>query len=246
MTLLPRPATADGLFLWVMHRFAEQFEHHAILKGGMALRLVDSPRSTTDIDYVFVPYASRKDVRARIEAVLAEIDGARIAVALHSRMMRIELRVDDAAIQIEVNVLPDCPSTPMATGGFARAQGQPSRIVRIMTLDCALAHKIAAWNERRLMRDLFDCYFLVARLGTQPDLAILDARLARIESRHPALRRRTTMTRSELAAELEVAARDLTQPALESELGPVLPPEELAGLSHRLRAAMTRLAETLA
>jgi len=38
---LDRPATRDGLFLWVMHRFAEIFENHAVLKGGMALRLVD-------------------------------------------------------------------------------------------------------------------------------------------------------------------------------------------------------------
>ncbi len=73
MTTLPRPATPDGLFLWVMHRFAEVFEDHAIIKGGMALRLMDCPRSTTDIDYVFVPYRSKNDVRARIESVLAEI-----------------------------------------------------------------------------------------------------------------------------------------------------------------------------
>ena len=43
---LDRPATRDGLFLWVMHRFAEVFENHAVLKGGMALRLVDCPRRT--------------------------------------------------------------------------------------------------------------------------------------------------------------------------------------------------------
>jgi hypothetical protein len=48
---LDRPATQDGLFLWVMHRFSEVFEKHAVLKGGMALRLLDCPRRTMDIDY---------------------------------------------------------------------------------------------------------------------------------------------------------------------------------------------------
>jgi len=54
--ILQRPATAQGLFVWVLHRFAEVFEEHAVVKGGIALALHDCPRSTTDIDYVFMPY----------------------------------------------------------------------------------------------------------------------------------------------------------------------------------------------
>ncbi len=168
-TVLPRPATPDGLFLWVMHRFTEVFEDHAILKGGMALRLVDSPRSTTDIDYVLVPYSSKKDVIDRIKAVLSELE-AEVHIAAHSKMLRADVRVDEAAIQIEISVAATCRATPMATGGFARAQGQPSHVIRVMSWDHALAHKLAAWNERRLLRDLYDCYFLAQRLGESPDL----------------------------------------------------------------------------
>lgn len=58
------------------------------------------------------------------------------------------------------------------------AQGQPSRIVRVMALDYALAHKLAAWNERRLLRDLYDGYFLAGRLGETPVREVLDQRLA--------------------------------------------------------------------
>jgi hypothetical protein len=209
------------------------------------LRLVDSPRATTDIDYVFVAFASKKIVRERIQTVLAELEDADVTIGVHSKMLRAELRVDDAAIQIEINVLPSCRSIAMATGGFARSQGQPSRVVRIMSLDCALAHELAAWNERRLLRDVYDCYFLTARLGERPDLGVLDARLARIDSRRPELRRRTSMTRAELAAELRDAAERLTQRVVQQELGPILPQEELAGLLPRLRAALVRLAELL-
>jgi predicted nucleotidyltransferase component of viral defense system len=242
---LDRPATMDGLFLWIMHRFAEVFADHAILKGGMALRLIDSPRSTTDIDYVLVPYASKREVRERIEAVLREIEDADVEVELHSKMLRAELRIDGVSIQLEVNVALECSGISMSTGGFARQLGQPARVVRIMSLDWALAHKLAAWNERRLLRDLYDCYFFAARLDEKPAEDVLDLRLASVSSKIPALLRRKTMTRAELAAELRAEAAALTQERLASELGGLLPSEELAGLAPRIKAASAKIAEWL-
>jgi predicted nucleotidyltransferase component of viral defense system len=245
ITPLDRPATPDGLFLWVMHRFSEEFEDHAILQGGMALRLVDSPRLTTDIDYVFVPYASRNDVREPIAKVLSELGDAAVELAVHSRMLRAELRLDDAAIQIEIHVAAECPSTPMATGGFAGSLGQPSRIVRVMRPDVALSHKIAAWNERRLLRDLYDVYYLSVRMGAAPNPPVLDDRLAQVESRVPAMKGRRRMSRHDLAAELSTAAHSLTDEALHAELGGILPVTELAGLVPRIHAALVGLAERL-
>ena len=244
-THLERPATPDGLFLWVMHRFAEVFEDHAILKGGMALRLIDSPRSTTDIDYVFVPYASKKDIREGVETVLREIEDAEVDIALHSKMLRATLRVDDAAIQLEINVAMECSATPMSTGGFAEHLGKLPRVVRIMESDWALAHKLAAWNERRLLRDLYDCYFFVARLNVMPAADVLDLRLDEIRSRRPGQEKRTSMTRADLARELRTQVGELSLKDLEAELGGLLPREELAGLAPRITAATLRLAEWL-
>jgi predicted nucleotidyltransferase component of viral defense system len=242
---LDRPATRDGLFLWVMHRFAEVFEKHAVLKGGMALRLIDSPRSTMDIDYVFVPFSSKKDIANRIVDVLREIDGAEVDVDLHSKMLRAAFQVDDAAIQIEVNVARRCETVPMATGGFARSVGHPSEIVQIMSPPHALSHKIAAWNERRLFRDLYDCYFLSARAGASPDLDVLDLRLANVQSQLPRLRRRRSMSRAQLADELRQTVDALSGADLEEELAGLLPPEELAGLAIRVRAAVAELVSIL-
>ncbi len=244
MTTPPdRPATSEALFLWVMHRFAEVFEDHAILKGGMALRLLDCPRSTTDIDYVFVPYTSKKDVLEPIRQILEELPDVRVEIHLHSKMLRAAVQVDDAAIQVEVNVAEGCEAIPMATGGFAHGLGRPSQVVRVMALDVALAHKLAAWNERRLVRDLYDVYFLAVRLGERPDPATLDSRLATFASRLPALHRRRSMSRGELAAGLRAAAAALDRKDLDEELGPLLPPEELAGLLPRLRGAMSAVAD---
>lgn len=240
-----RPATANGLFLWVMHRFAEVFEDHAIMKGGMALRLIDSPRSTTDIDYVFVPYSSKRGIREQIEKVLHELDDATIFTELHSKMLRAEIQLDHAAIQLEVNVALDCSGTPISTGSFARELGQPPRVVRIMSSNWALAHKLAAWNERRLLRDLYDCYFFVARLDERPEPAVLDQRLANVNSRLPALASRKTMTCAELALDLREETRSFTAEKLTAELGGLLPDTELAGLVPRLKNAMLKLAEWL-
>lgn len=246
---LPRPATPDGLFVWVMHRFAEVFEEHAIVKGGMAMRLLDCPRSTTDIDYVFVPYTSKNQIVELVRATLdelGEIAGATVTLQVHSKAIRAQVRVDDAAIQIEANVAAQCASLVVPTASLALPQGQPSRLVRIMDPDVALAHQLAAWNERRLLRDLYDVYHLSARLGAQPDRQVLAARLAKVESRLPALRGRRSMSLDELSAELQQAVASVDGRRLDEELAPILPPEEVAGLGPRLRSGVGRVVEWLA
>jgi predicted nucleotidyltransferase component of viral defense system len=242
---MTRPASEDTLFLWIMHRFAEVFEDHAVIKGGMFMKLLDSPRHTMDIDYVFVPFKSKKEILGQIEKVLNEIEGATVSIEMHSKMLRANLRLDDAAIMIEANVATECATIPMATGGFAHSLGQPSQIVRVMEPALSLAHKIAAWNERRLMRDLYDCYFLVNRTGTLPDLPALDSRLANVQSRLPRLRKKHQMSRAELVSEIRQAATDLTGAALEEELAGVLPPEELSGLDLRIRTAVGKISDYL-
>lgn len=243
---LDRPATPDGLFVWVLHRFAEVFEEHAIVKGGIALRLYDCPRSTTDIDYVFVPFRSKKEVVARLRSVLGEIDGADVAVDVRSKTIRARIAVDDAAIQVEANVDLECASVVMPTAGFAIEQGQPSRLVRVMAPELAFAHKLAAWNERRLLRDLYDVYYFAARLRVRPDMEALRLRLAKLESRLPALRNKKSATMRELIDALGRALDRLDEKAIRDELAPLLPPDEVEGLVPRLRAGVAKVLEVLA
>jgi hypothetical protein len=160
-------------------------------------------------------------------------------------MLRAEIRIDEAAIQLEVNVALECESTAMSTGGYALGLGQPARIVRIMSADWALANKLAAWNERRILRDLYDCYFYVARLGALPNAQVIDQRLTQIQSRLPALKGRKTMTRGDLATALRKQAADLTQASLKVELGGLLPEDECSGLDLRMKSATVKLAEWL-
>jgi hypothetical protein len=178
--------------------------------------------------------------------VLSEIEGASIEVRVHSKTIRASVRLDAVAIQIEASVDMECPSMAVPTAGLAIAEGQPSRLVRVMGLDRALTHKLAAWNERRLLRDLFDVYYLVARLGAKPELAVLRKRLSKFESRLPALRKRKSMTLSVFAAELRREVDAVEEGRVADELAPVLPADELAGLVPRLRAAVLRVVEWVA
>ena len=42
-----------------------------------------------------------------------------------------------------------------------------------MSYNQLLSHKLAAWNERELIRDLYDSYFLYDVLDEKPDIGIL-------------------------------------------------------------------------
>ena len=240
-----RPATRDGLLLWVIHRFSEALADHAVLKEGMALRLLDCPRRTNDLDYVFVPYDSKKTILPIIERVLAGLEGAAVTPSLNSKAARFEVRLDSAAIQVEVSVDTECDAIPVATAALAAEQAAPSQVVRIMAPDVALAHKLAAWNERRLLRDLYDAYFLSARVRARPSRAVLKKRLANVQSRIPRLRKRKSMTLESFLSELDEALATLTDEALAEELAGLLEASELPGLALRIRSGISRLGEEL-
>ena len=243
---LRRPATNEAVLLWILHRFGEEFTRRAVVKGGMALRLAGCPRATTDVDYVFFPADSKRKLAPEVRAILAELEGARVEVTLNSRMLRATILLDQARVQVEASLADDCPSEPMSTAEMASALGQPPQVVRVMKFPLALAHKLAAWNERRLLRDLYDAYFLRARMSVRVDLPALEARLAHVQSRLPALRGTTSLTVPDFARTLRQAAEDLDTPALEAELAPILPPNELPGLLLRIRPTLIELAESLA
>ncbi len=53
----------EALLAWIVDFFATSFGNSAVLKGGMALRLMHSPRYTNDVDYIFIPFDSKKVLR---------------------------------------------------------------------------------------------------------------------------------------------------------------------------------------
>src|SRR3989339_219114 len=239
--------SAEALMVWVMNRFSETLGEHAILKGGMVLRLLDCPRYTNDLDYIFVPFDSKKKIWPMIERTLQELDGARIQHEMNSKCLRIRVTFRNYSIQIESNVMLECKTQPMSTSAMAKRHNQLPRVIRVMRFDWALANKLAAWNERELIRDLYDAHFLSGIMNEKPDLDILIERLQKInytgKTRHKNLPK--SLTLNEFVERLKTAVKNLTAKEVEQELRDYLAPEELAGLDKRMTVGLMRLADNL-
>jgi len=237
----------DALMVWVMNKLAERFGPKAILKGGMLLKLLDCPRYTNDLDYIFSSYRSKKDIVAAILEALSELEGAKVHHSLHSTSLRIILEYNDLKVQIEANVSETCASQEMSTASLAHSVNQLPRIIRVMKLEEALAHKMAAWNERGLMRDLYDIYYFYTRLKIKPDLDVLKKRLSKINDRQKSTHQSKvkSMTMNDFLAKLQKTAELIDDQSLKAELQGTLSVEELVGLNLKIRRSLLELIENI-
>ena len=166
----------QALLALVMNLFAERLDKNSILRGGMVLRVLGCDRLTNDLDYIFVPYKSKKDIVQEIIKTLNEIDGAEIEYSLNSKCLRIILTVDGVSIQIEAKVAMAASTQIVSTKEVAAAFGLPARLIKVIDYPIALADKMAAWNERRLIRDIYDIWFYLS-MNVRPDRETLRKRL---------------------------------------------------------------------
>ena len=230
-----------GLMIWLINFFADRFGNAAVLKGGMELRLLDCPRYTNDIDYVFVPFSSKKDVCGLVLDALQDVPDLEVKHSLNSKCLRCICTYGGMRVQVEINVAQQCESQELTTASLARATNQQGRIIRGMRFDVALAHKIAAWNERQLIRDLYDCSFMCAVLDVHPHVPTLAERLSRSEVRTGRKSAIIKMTIPDVAHKLKNALATLTQAAVEKQMQDFLAPEELPGLEKKIRIGVNKL-----
>jgi predicted nucleotidyltransferase component of viral defense system len=232
--------TFDELAVFIINKFAEAFGNHAILKGGMVFKLLGSPRYTNDIDYVFVPYKSKNDIIDNIFNKLNKLFPAKVKIELHSKCVRYLIEHENIKIQIEVNVDMTCDTTDLSTISLAVKNKQPGKIIRVMNYGQLLSHKLAAWNERELFRDLYDIYFLYDILDEKPDMKILTKRLSKIE---PAKGKRgkKSMSLNEFILKLETHVKQVSYNDVYGELSDYLNQVELAGLDKKIKIALKNL-----
>ena len=241
----------ESLRVWMINHLSETLGSHAILKGGMVLRVLDCPRYTNDLDYVFIPFQSKKEIVPLVLAAMAEFEGVKIDYRFHSTMVRFTLEVKNRyglfKTLLEASVADHCDAQPLSTGDFAVSHQQLPHVIRVMRFDVALAHKLAAWNERRLVRDLYDAYFIFKNLNELPNIEVLQRRLDAIQyARGP--RSRTLPRRMGLPtflSVLEEAVDTLTAQQVEQELRDSMTLDQLAGLEKKIQIALHRLIETL-
>jgi predicted nucleotidyltransferase component of viral defense system len=232
--------------VFIINLFADHFPNHAILKGGMELRLVDCPRYTNDLDYVFVPYSSKNDIKEEVLRTLAQIPQATITGSVHSTCIRCLVEQRGIRVQVEIGVAIECKSEALSTASLAYKNSQQPRVIRVMSFDVALAHKLAAWNERGLIRDLYDAAFMINILGVKPDIDTLRERLAHIRFRQKKNKTGTSMSIQQFRTRLECEIANITQENTEMELRDYFAAEELAGLDKKIRTGLARILDFLA
>jgi len=232
----------QALLAKILDLFARKFDKKAILRGGMVLRILGSQRLTNDLDYVFVPYKSKKDIIPAILNCLKSIEGATVDYTLNSKCLRVVVTADQATIQIEAKVAMDVKTSTTSTKLFSPEFNLPQRIIHVVDYSVAMANKMAAWNERRLIRDIYDIWFFI-QMHIEPDIATLKSRLkspsySRLVPRTDHFKGTTV---DEFYDFLRARVAILSDKEITEAMSDYLPVEETAGLGMMFRAAMTRL-----
>jgi predicted nucleotidyltransferase component of viral defense system len=232
----------EALLVRVMDLFARKFDRKAVLRGGMGLRILGCERLTNDLDYVFTPFKSKKDIVEDVISALKEIEGSKIQYSLNSKCLRIILKVDDASIQIEARVAMETPIQIISNKELAIKFNLQPRLIPVVEYSVALANKMAAWNERRLMRDVYDIWFYLT-MGIKPDIKTLKERLkkpsySRLVRKEDYFRGSTV---EDFYDSLRTNIRDITDKDIENYLGDYLKKEDIAGLSMKFRAELAKL-----
>jgi predicted nucleotidyltransferase component of viral defense system len=233
-------AKREALLTEVMNLFSEVFREKAVLHGGMVLRLLECRRFTNDLDYIFVPFKSKNDVKDRILAALNRIPGIHLSSSMNSKCFRIVIRRDGVTAQVEVKVDTECKTDVLTSAPLSRIHHQVARVISIMDFSVALSNKMSAWLERRLMRDLYDIH-LFLNMGIKPDLEILEKRLQK-----PVYTKgvKPLPGKSPIGTQLfYVFLKDETLKLEEEDtseaLSDILPEEERSGLAMRIKASIT-------
>jgi len=226
----------------VLDLFARRFEKRAVLRGGMVLRILGCERLTNDLDYVFVPYRSKKDIVDDMLEALRSMPNVTVRHSFNSKCLRVWIVRGEASIQVEAKTAMQVTAQTLSTGSLARAFNLQPRLIRVLDYPVALADKMAAWNERRLMRDLYDIWFFL-RMGIRPDGPTLLHRLqkpeySRLIKASDYFQGKTLDT---FYGFLRSYANGLSEERVAQGLRDYLDETELAGLNMRFRAELARL-----
>ncbi|MCC5844255.1 MAG: nucleotidyl transferase AbiEii/AbiGii toxin family protein [Verrucomicrobia bacterium] len=208
----------------------------------MVLRILGCERYTNDVDYVFVPYTSKMDIVEDVLAALQAIPGIILNHSMNSKCLRIKVFQGKTAVQVEIKTAMAESVIVLSTKYLAEQMGLPPRLLPVVDLSLALADKLAAWNERRLPRDLYDVFFFL-RMGIRPDSDRLEKRL--LKPQYSKLVKDNDRFHGSDPQTFYPFLREkimlLDENDFLTSLADILPNDELQGLFLRLRAEVAKL-----
>jgi predicted nucleotidyltransferase component of viral defense system len=236
----------EELIIKVMHFMAEKLKDSLVLKGAMQLRLQGSYRLTQDINYVLLSVESKKVLVKKIKKYISELREIRINdVELNFRGIFIEIESQEQPglkTLLEINILSSLHMIPenMSTVALSNQYKLSGRVISVMALPEAFAHKIAASLERNSMRDIYDLFILEPLSNF--DVTTLFDRLKRLSVLRGNPER---VTFKEAANRLRKKGETINASRIEKELGPLLPLDQIKGIKLVLKATVARVAEKM-
>jgi predicted nucleotidyltransferase component of viral defense system len=240
----------EALRIWLINHLARKLAGQAILKGGMVLRLLNCPRYTNDVDYVMIPFRSKNEIIPLLQRAFHDIPQIKLSYKLHSTNARFLIKLNNQhglfQTQLEANVAKDCDQESISTGDIAMEFHLQPQIVSVMRFDTALAHKLAAWNERDLLRDLYDAYFIHKNLNVFPNRKVLERRLQKINYakrvKGEALPKK--MSLDAFWEKLRQKIKSLTQKEIDNELRDYFEPTQLLGLDKKIKVVVYQMIDS--
>ena len=234
----------EPLLARLMNFLAEKYKNQLVLKGGMLLRLLDSRRETSDLDYSWIRTKKRNLFGKELKTSLESLSGIKVVnIKSNSKGVFLEVVDQDSGLRVklEISVVDSFHRSPrpMTTGALSHPHALTPQVVTTMDLSEALSHKIAASLERNLIRDLYDIMIL-GRL-TSFDEETLRDRLSRLEIRRAKPR---SVDPKEAAAMLRKKIDSATPEAIREELSSTLD-EPLEGMDLLLKAAASKVIEKI-
>ena len=237
--------TREEFLVRVMHHLGTRLKEHLVLKGGMLLRLYNSPRSTQDIDYILLSEESKKILVGQIREALKEIPYLVIRKEeLNSRGIWIDVEESSSKTRalIEVSVQPstELPPEPLSTASLSTQYSIPAVIISTMALPEAFSHKIAACVEREATRDLYDMSLLEPQ--THFDKNTLIKRFSSLAIKKSKPRK---IDFQEAAGILRQRLTDLTEERLRQDVYPLIPKTHREGLFKIIQASVLRVIQKI-
>jgi predicted nucleotidyltransferase component of viral defense system len=231
----------EKALLEVIHHISAAFGPEAVLKGGMALRMQGIPRSTIDVDFCFQPHKHKRGFMDKVIEEAEILFDHKPAVTADSKKVQILGKRNGVDIIIEVSAHEGFEPETLSTAAMARGLNLPPRIISVMPKPIAFAHKLGAWLDRRLPRDLYDIHVFYTYLKARPNLEILQKRIENpsyARTVHPKPELKSLESFVEF---LKEQADTLDEQILEEDLRGIVDEIELPGIGGQILTTLRRL-----
>lgn len=224
----------EKLLIEILNLFADKYGKNAVLSGDMVLRLLDSPKTVSGLEFHFAPYKTVKELKSGILDLLSNLDNTELESTATSKCIRCAIRQKDVVIWIEINVAMSCRKDKLSTIKLAKLYGIEPKVINVMSYDVILSNKLASWYEGRTIKDLYDIYLLL-NLGTKPELHTLEERLEQPNFFPRLAARKESLSVAEFYDFIKAEVHDLLFSTVNEEMKEIIPKEELLGLNLKIK-----------